>query len=173
MEDYSENNLEKQFRLALREIAATVAVITAKDDSRRYGMTVTSVTSLSMGPPSLLVCLNRAASIINAARVAQDFCVNILSQGHEDVSTAFSGGAEGEDRFSVGHWRENKATGLPYLQGAQAALFCRKTAAMPYGTHTILIGDVEEIIVSDVSSPLLYWNAGYAKLGGHRTCVSS
>lgn len=168
MTSQTDMDLAAQFRLALRGIAATVSVITARDGDRRYGMTVTSLTSLTMEPPALLVCLNRAASLVEAARVTQGFCVNILSKDHQAVSTAFSGGAKGEDRFSVGRWRRDEQSGLPYLEDAQAVLFCRKAAAMPYGTHTILIGDVVNLITQETPSPLLYWNGGYAAFGARR-----
>lgn len=166
-------DLATKFRLALRGIASTVSIVTAKDGDRRYGMTVTSLTSLTMEPPALLVCLNRAASLVDAARVSQGFCVNILNQDHQEVSKAFSGGARGENRFMVGAWRDQESTGLPYLEDAQTVLFCRKTAAMPYGTHTILIGDVAEVAAGDLTSPLIYWNSGYATFEDRRSCVAS
>lgn len=164
METQSDQDLAAEFRRALRGIAATVCVITAVDGNRRHGMTVTSMTSLTMEPPALLVCLNQSAALVDLARVSQGFCVNILSEGQEDVSTAFSGGTKGEERFSVGKWHSEGETGLPYLEDAQSVLFCRKTAAFPYGTHTILIGEVVEVSMGASRRPLIYQDASYATL---------
>lgn len=157
-------DIATRFRVALRGIASTVCVVTSSDGDRRHGMTVTSVTSLTMDPPALLVCLNRSTSLSGLMRVTQGFCVNVLGQQHEAVSRAFSGGAAGEDRFLTGNWQRQADTGLPYLVDAQSVLFCRKAAAFPYGTHTILIGDVTDVIADGNSGPLIYQNAGYAAL---------
>ena len=54
----SASTLTMGFRDSMRRIASTVTIITATDHDRHHGMTVTAVTSVSMEPPSLLVCLN-------------------------------------------------------------------------------------------------------------------
>lgn len=51
--------VDTAFRAAMRRFASTVTIITAADHERRHGMTATAVTSLSMSPPSLLICLNQ------------------------------------------------------------------------------------------------------------------
>lgn len=152
------------FRLAMRGIASTVCVITSCDGKRTHGMTVTSLTSLTMAPPALLVCINRSANLSDVLRVAEGYCVNVLGIGQEAISRAFGGGASVEERFSVGNWCHEAETGTPYLADAQTSLFCRKTAAIPYGTHIILIGDVTSVILREGSGPLIYQNAGYTSL---------
>ncbi|WP_027282156.1 flavin reductase family protein [Roseomonas gilardii] len=148
------------FRAAMRRFASTVTVVTACDHARRHGMTATAVTSLSMEPPSLLVCIHRQTLLHDILLRAPRFCVNVLhsSQGH--VSAAFSGGVPPERRFDGDEW-QNSEDGVPFLRGAQANLFCRKAAAVPYGTHLILVGEVEKAELCEGSSPLLYHDAGY------------
>lgn len=79
------------FRLTMRRLAAMITVITTRDRNRRFGMTATAVTSVTMAPPSLLVCVIRCASLHEPLSVRGRFCVNILKSGQEDVSRVFAG----------------------------------------------------------------------------------
>lgn len=152
--------IQSAFRTAMRGFASTVSVVTACDHERMHGMTVTSVTSLSMDPPSVLVCIHRQTLLHDIVLRAPRFGVNVLGQDQAGMSTAFSGGTPPQDRFAVGDWRRSDA-GVPYLLGAQANLLCRKSAAIPYGTHVILVGEVEHVELSQSVSPLVYHNAAY------------
>ena len=149
------------FRDAMRGLAATVTIVTAASGGRRYGMTATSVTSVSMAPPSILVCINQAAELHGVITDTRMFCVNILRQDHVEHSRAFSGALKGEERFAVGTW----ARGLdevPYLAGAQSNLFCRPASLLSYGSHTIVVGEVLQVNHREDIAPLLYQNRGYA-----------
>ena len=61
--DSASDELRETFKRALRRFPAAVSVITSADQDRRHGMTATAVTSLSLDPPSLIVCINQ----VNAA----------------------------------------------------------------------------------------------------------
>ena len=152
--------ISDQFRATMRRYPATVTVVTANDGIRDHGMTVTSVSSVSMDPPSLMVCLNNRtllhAMLLNQPR----FAVNVLSDAHPEISDAFSGKVEPAKRFATGDWRSDEA-GMLILPSAHATVVCRRTAAVPYGTHTIFVGQVERARVDDATQPLLYANAAY------------
>ena len=137
-----------------------MTVITAGDGSRHHGMTATAVTSLSMDPPALVICLNRASLLHDIMRTSRRFCVNVLNEEQEHVSAAFSGALPPAERFALGAWAYNEQ-GLGYLTDAQASIFCEKAAAMPYGTHTIFVGEVQDVILGDRQAPLIYKNAAY------------
>ena len=154
------SSVEAAFRAAMRRFAATVTIITACDHERRHGMTATAVTSLSMDPPSLIICLNQATLLHDIMFRARRFCVNVLHCDQADLSAAFSGGIAPEKRFESGRWLRRE-DGLPYLADAQANLFCRKAAALPYGTHTIFVGQVEDVGLREATAPLVYHDAGY------------
>src|ERR1700722_12794828 len=66
------------FRAAMRRIASTVTIVTASDESRRHGMTMTAVSSLSMEPPSMIVCVNQSPFLHDILQSARGFCVNVL-----------------------------------------------------------------------------------------------
>ena len=147
------------FRRAMRRLAATVCIITTGDGKARYGMTATAVTSVTTDPPTLLVCVNRSASMHNPLIEIGRFCVNILCSHHAEVSRVFSVKPEGEIRFSTGEWLWHD--GLPYLADAQANLFCQTDVGMPYQTHTLFIGKVVAVGVREEVTPLVYQDGGY------------
>lgn len=148
------------FRAAMRRIASTVTIVTAADGRRRHGMTMTAVSSLSMAPPSMIVCVNQSTFLHDILISARHFCVNVLKHDQADVSTVFSGAASPEERFLIGDWAMHYA-GTDYLRTAQANIFCRKVAAVPFGTHTIFIGAADEVALNADDRPLLYRNAAY------------
>lgn len=158
----SQSDLELAFRGAMRRLAATVTVVTSADHTRCHGMTATSVTSLSMQPPSLLVCLNQRTLLHNIMLGTRRFCVNVLHRDQAGLSAAFAGALDAEARFGVGSWRRDE-DGLPYLDGAQAVLVCQRTAALPFGTHTIFVGEVVRASHQDDVAPLIYENAAYCR----------
>src|SRR5690606_15060056 len=77
------------FRSAMRHVAATVYAVTTGHSGGRYGILATAVSSLSFDPPSLLVCINRSASLHAPLASAEIFCVNVLGLGNRDVAEHF------------------------------------------------------------------------------------
>ena len=71
-----------------------------------------------------------------------------------------SGALPAEERFGLGDWKTS-AEGVTYLADAQINIFCKKAAAVPYGTHTIFIGEAETVNVRDPIEPLIYQDATY------------
>jgi flavin reductase (DIM6/NTAB) family NADH-FMN oxidoreductase RutF len=150
------------FRQAMRRFPAAVSVVTARGRNGDCGMTATAVTSLSMDPPSLLVCVNRSTSFHTTIEQEEIFCVNVLREGQHQISANFGGAKSGAERFSEGDWREQD--GLPYLADAQAVIFCKKSAAFLHTTHTIVVGEATGLILHNSVAPLLYIDGRYATL---------
>jgi flavin reductase (DIM6/NTAB) family NADH-FMN oxidoreductase RutF len=153
-------DLAIDFRNAMRRMASTVTIITASDSGRHHGMTATAVTSVSMDPPSLLVCLNNRSRLHDIIGTASRFCVNVLHTEQAELSVAFSGAVPAEERFEKGAWQRTE-DGVGFLTDAQANLFCQKVAAIPFGTHTIFIGLVVDVRLGEAVEPLIYQNASY------------
>lgn len=154
-------DLAKGFRLAMRRLAATVTIVTAGREGRRFGMAATAVTSVTTAPPTLLICVNRSASIHDIIVGTGRYCVNLLGTRHAGLVGPFGGGTEGEARFGHGAW-SHRDGGMPYLDDAQASLFCDLRQTVDYGSHSILIGEVMSVQLSDAVSPLLYQDGGLA-----------
>src|ERR1044072_6977104 len=111
-------------REGLRRLAKAVVVITCEHEGARFAMTATAVSELSMAPPSLLICVNRTASLHTPLAAKAGFCVNILHRSHAEISTLCAGKEKGEARFSLGRWQDEEG-GVPYLADAQASFMCR------------------------------------------------
>lgn len=154
------DDLPAKFRSAMRRLAASVTVVVAKGDSGPVGMAATSVTSLTVDPPAVLVCVNRATALHALLEPTAPLSVNLLSRDQQAVSAAFGGGVPREQRFAVGTWREGE-NGLPKLEGAQANLSCVIDAMLAYGTHSIVIARVLKAEVSDDVAPLIYQDGAY------------
>src|SRR5260370_40397805 len=97
-------NIECEMRQALRRLAKAVVVITAHDHGQRFAMSATAVSELTIDPPSMLICVNRSASIYSPLQAGANFGINILHASHESISRACSGAMKGEARFAVGSW---------------------------------------------------------------------
>jgi len=144
------------YKRAMRRLAATVTIISTADmQGRRHGMTATAVSSVSMDPPSLLICVNRSASIHDPLLARERFAVNVLSTDHEALVAAFGGQLKGDERFAVGPWRQHEGD-VPYLEDAQSSMFCDVVNVVSFGTHSIVIGRVTEVKVKDAVHPLVY-----------------
>src|SRR6266508_5187796 len=102
--DSASDELRETFKRALRRFPAAVSVITSADQTRRHGMTATAVTSLSMDPPSLVVCVNQSSLLHDIMLLARRFCVNLLRRDQVALSAAFSGALSPEARFGLGEW---------------------------------------------------------------------
>ena len=156
---------QEAFRQAMRGIAGTAHLVTTSDaQGAWYGMAATAVTSVSMDPPSLLVCVNREASTRSPIDARGAFCVNVLAADHRDHCSRFGRPADRNSRFSHGEWREQN--GLPYLADAQAAIFCDVAQRVSHGTHIVFIGNVRDIVLPrETANPLIYLDRGYVSLG--------
>lgn len=149
-------------RAGLRRLGKAVVVVTCWHEDRRWAMTATAVSELSMDPPSLLVCVNRTASLHGPLTAGASFCVNILHIDQRKVSQACSGAIKGEERFREGEWASG-ADGTPFLRGAQASFFCTYETHLAYGTHAVVIGAVTAVECAGDVDPLIYLDGGYAR----------
>ena len=149
------------FKLAMRRLAATVTIVTAGRDGRRFGIAATAVTSVTAAPPTLLVCINQSASIHDIIVDSGHYCVNILGTRHADLVVPFGGRVRGEARFGHGDWSLGDG-GVPYLDDAQASLFCAVRQTVAHGSHSIFIGEVMSVRLSDEIAPLIYQDGALA-----------
>lgn len=151
-------DLLDSFRSAMRHVAATVYAVTTGHGGGRYGILATAVSSLSFDPPSLLVCVNRLASLHAPLASAETFCVNVLGLGNRDVVEHFMHGP-GQDRFVVGAWEEWH--GVPVLATAQSSFVCRRAHCHDFGTHSIFIGELIAAKHRADAAPLTYYDRHY------------
>ena len=159
------NTTSESFPSAMRQLASGVSVITTGRGEDRMGMTATSVSSLSMEPPTLVVCIGRASTTLKAMRKNRVFGVNILAAGHRSVADRFAGRCDvsGAARYQGNEWI-NLVTGAPLLVDALAAIDCTIETIMEWSTHAIVIGRVGAIHQSCAAQALIYWRQTYLDL---------
>jgi len=147
----------------MRALAGAVNIITSMQAGHRYGMTATAVCSATADPPTVLACINRLATTHGAVAKSKAFCVNVLRAEDWELSTTFSGAQSGEARFKSRDWTR-LATGSPVLIDALVSFDCRVVKKLSCGTHTIFLGQVEQVLFGKKGKPLLYSEGQYAKL---------
>ncbi|QWG22513.1 flavin reductase family protein [Bradyrhizobium sediminis] len=163
-----------EFRAAMRHLAGGVSVITAGRGRDITGMTVTSVSSLSVEPASLIVSINRESSSWPLLKRYGFFGVNILTADQIDIAERFSGkdGLKGAERFAGAEWI-TRASGVPLLAGALAAADCEVEDIVERHSHAIVIGRVLDIRVSARTAALAYWQGQYVAIDQTRTRSNS
>jgi flavin reductase (DIM6/NTAB) family NADH-FMN oxidoreductase RutF len=153
------------FRNAMRHLTGGVSVITAGRGRDVSGMTVTSVSSLSVDPPALIVSINRESSSWPLVKRYGFFGVNILTSDQIDIAERFTGkgGLKGADRFAGARWM-TRASGVPLLVGALAAVDCEVEDIVERHSHAIVIGRVLDVAVSTRTAALAYWQGRYVAI---------
>jgi flavin reductase len=151
------------FRNAMSCLGAAVNIITTDGPAGRAGFTASAVCSVTDTPPTLLVCLNRSASVHSVFAGNQQLCVNTLAAGHEDLSNLFGGKTPMEARFAAADWSRLE-TGSPVLAGAVVSFDCRITQTVSVGTHDILFCEVVALLHNDAGHGLVYFDRRYHPL---------
>src|SRR5687768_8774711 len=159
----SDPELAPAFKQAMRRVASTVNVITICVGGEPMGITATAMSALALDPPSLLICINRAASLHDSIEDVSHFTVNVLHRDQEDIARMFADRSQQALRFASG-WHVD-CDRPPRLADAQAAILCRRIRHFPYGTHSIFIGEVEEVAVRADVDPLVYVDGRYGRAG--------
>lgn len=148
----------EEFKSALSRWVTGVAVVTTRSRAGDVaGLTANSVTSVSLDPPLVLFCLAHSSTSKPAFDATDRFAVNILGRSQQALAVAFA--QPGGDKFAGVGWRPGQL-GIPLLDGAVAQLECRIVQVHPAGDHTIMVGEVERIRVSD-EKPLVHYRGMY------------
>ena len=155
--------LGEDFRQAMRRVASTVNVISILVDGQPMGITATAVSSISLDPPSLLVCINQAASLHAPMGDMSHFRVNVLHRDQDAIARMFADRSQHALRFHSG-W-DLESCGAPRLVDAQATMLCRRIDSHSFGTHSIFIGVVEEATSREEIDPLVYLDGHFGGVG--------
>jgi 3-hydroxy-9,10-secoandrosta-1,3,5(10)-triene-9,17-dione monooxygenase reductase component len=153
-------DMGQRFRSLFRRLTTGVTLIAVAGESGPTGMTVNSLTPVSLDPPLLLFCA--ALTSVTAKRVCavRQFSVNILSRDQQDVSMHHAGRP-----LAAPTWRWIERSRVPWIEGANATFLCRLATEHDGGDHRILIGAIEDMFGPETAeAPLLYHGGKYAYL---------
>lgn len=160
----SEAATGERFRAVMRRFPTAVTVVTTVLDGQPKGFTATAVSSVSVDPPQVLVCVNRQGRTHPLIARAGRFCVNLLTVEQEDLARVFASRAEDDPFAAVPHRPAD--TGSPIIEGALAYLDCTLAEEYTAGTHTIFVGEVVDCGAQE-GSPLGYFDGAYRDFGMH------
>jgi flavin reductase (DIM6/NTAB) family NADH-FMN oxidoreductase RutF len=153
-----------EYRSVIGHLATGVTVITTAAGEEMQGMTANAVTSLSLDPTMILICVEKSTHTHGVLERGGVFAVNILGDHQEQVSRLFAKRAEPEinslrgERFTLG------VTGVPVLEDCLAYLECRVAQVFEGGDHSIFLGQVVAASVVQDAEPLLFYRSQYRRL---------
>ena len=145
------------FRAVLGCFPAGVGIVTTLQESGLpCGLTATSICSLSLEPPLVLVCVARNSNTLPALRHTGVFVVNFLAEGSEELARHFA--SKSEDKFADVEWTPSGVAGGAPILGpyASAYLECRTASEVEAGDHIILVGHVESGAAVPFAEPIIH-----------------
>jgi flavin reductase (DIM6/NTAB) family NADH-FMN oxidoreductase RutF len=153
-----------ELRAAIGHFATGVTVITsARGDTHPLGSTANAISSVSLDPPLVLVCLRRESETLAALLQHRRFAVNVLGDGQHGVAQRFAKSSSAAQWEGI-HYRRSP-DGVPLLTDALATLQCALHDVSDGGDHQIVIGRVLDVEhASDHTRPLLFYRGEFAGL---------
>lgn len=151
-----------EYRAAISCFLTGVSVVATRHRDMAHGITASAVASVTLEPPTLLVCLNRHSATGAAVLASGHFSVNILDESQQDLARHFA--SKIDDKFAaVAH--TSGCLGDPLLRGALAALECRVSQLAEVGSHHVFFGEVLRVSHSD-GKPLAYHRGQFLSITG-------
>jgi flavin reductase len=155
-----------QFRLAMGRFATGVTVLTTRSGDHDHAMTANAITSVSIDPLLVLVCVEVDARFHDAVTEAGIWGVSILGAHQRPVAQWLS--KQGRPLHGqldrIAHHR-GTATGVALLDGAMATIECRTTGVHPAGDHSIVVGEVVSLSSNEhPADALVYYRSRYEAL---------
>lgn len=160
--DYNHGDDNKNLRKILGQFATGVAIVTTfSQDNRPCGITINSLTSVSLEPPLLLFCLSKFSGTMAAFQTNPNFAINILDGEQKAISKDFS--RQNFDKFANIKWEigEHKC---PILPDNIATIECKKTNEFDGGDHIIILGEIMKASGHASHDPLIYHGGEYKKI---------
>lgn len=151
---------EHDFRDVMARLPAGVVVVSARTGNGYRGLTASSLVSISVDPPMVLVGLEREAATRAAIAEGKAFNVSVLTRSQEFMADRFAGRAPAIDPRWEDVPHRLSANGIPLIEGCAAWLECTLVEIHRAGDHDICIG---EVIAASTGSgdPLILWDRAF------------
>jgi len=153
------------FRRVMGSFPTGITVITTeREPGQVHGMTANSLTSVSLDPLLILICVDQKARLLGYLKAQRRFGVNILKDTQQSLSEFFAQPVQDpaeEARLGVRfRWTPS---GIPLLEDALAHLGCNVVAQYMSGDHTIFVAEVESLELNE-GEPLVHHRGKYRRL---------
>ena len=149
-----------EFRDAMARLASGVVVVSARTAGRYHGLTATSLVSVSVDPPLILVSLEHETATLAAVRETRRFNVSALTRQQEFIAERFAGRAPAVDAAWRAIPHHEGSNGIPVIDGGAAWLECEVTAIHAAGDHDVCIARVTSATVG-AGEPLILWDRSF------------
>ena len=158
------NNLTKDYKLAMRHMAASVSILTHRKGDAILGMTVTSATSYSAEPPIFMAAIHKESTLAAMLSLGDPLTMNLMRMEDVEIARRFSGetGVNGTERFDEGDWDMGE-THAPILNTALASFTGHLRALIPQASHAILLVEIAKLRMQN-GDPLVYHNREYTNI---------
>jgi flavin reductase (DIM6/NTAB) family NADH-FMN oxidoreductase RutF len=143
----------ERFRNVIGHFASGVTIISTRHEGSNYGLTASAISSLSLDPPMLLICVNKTSNTRDAIEASGVFAVNILRENQSEVARRFA--TSRPDKFA-GLSVSYGELGVPLLDDMLATIECRVVEIVSGGTHTVFLAEVEAAQARE-GMPLTYF----------------
>ncbi len=155
------------FKQVMRRFVTGVMVLTVPDGTGMHAITVNAVTSVSLNPLLMLVCIEQNAQSHELIRASGAFALNILTEAQRELGERFAYDREARGRPETLVEGYAGQTGALILKESLGFLECHLTAEYPGGDHTIFIGQVVNAGLKETTNgPLLYYGGRFTNLQG-------
>ncbi|HEV2413551.1 MAG TPA: flavin reductase family protein [Candidatus Dormibacteraeota bacterium] len=148
---------KQAFLDVMARLPAGVVLISTRAGEDYKALTASSLVSISLDPPMVLVGLDRDSATRAAILNTRAFNVSVLTRSQEFVADRFSGRAPAVDPKWLTLPHRLGKNGIPLLDGAAAWLECRLTETHRAGDHDVLIAEVEEAQMGS-GDPMVLWD---------------
>jgi len=154
---------KNMFRSAMSAFATGVAIVTTQYEGELHGMTINSMTSVSLDPCQLLFCANHGSTTGQAIKARGLFAVHIMAESQKKIAQTFA--RYQPDRFATCSYHLHEHD-LPIFDQALAVMICQTDQIISSGDHEIFIGNVISCL-THAGDPLVYFASRYASLAPH------
>ena len=152
-------DLENEFRIGMRKYVYSVSVISITElNGKKNAITISSVTSISINPPSIIACINKESSIHESLVLDSKFSLNLLNEKQQEMAKICSDPNRINERFKKIEWIGDKP---PIMKNALVSIICKVDKVIEYKTHSVLIGLVQKMKNSEDINPLMYQDGVY------------
>jgi flavin reductase (DIM6/NTAB) family NADH-FMN oxidoreductase RutF len=148
--------VDELFKAAMGSVCTPVSVVTAFEDARPHGTTVSAFCSLSLTPPMVLIALDEGSALLQVLRGTSRFGLNVLSHSQDAIAGKFA--TKGDDKFNAVVWESR--SGVPHITGSACWFACDVEQFVAGGDHTVIMGRVIETHHADLP-PLTYHRRGF------------
>lgn len=150
----------EDFKKAMSGLPGGVAIVTTSGPDGHHATTVSSLCSLSLDPPMVMLALANDSSLLSKVRSSGRLGINVLADHQTDAATVCA--RRDEDKMSHVDWYLHRD--LPRIPGCGVWLRCDIAQEFPGGDHTILTAEVLEADIDSSASPTIYFDRTFRTL---------